>query len=143
MNPEKIVLISERKKASQPASQPASLPHRVLPDTFTSHFWTKRAETRTGHPYLQKFCRKWKQLCFIQLQEMDNTFLGQDFVFTFKHSFINTQVPRGVKEPTFCGNKHIMLIFNYLLLHEGHIFISASTEAMYSPTHTCSNTLTS
>jgi hypothetical protein len=40
---------------------------------------------------------------------MGNTFFGQDFVFTFKHSFVNTHMPGGVKEPTACGNKHLML----------------------------------
>lgn len=60
----------------------------------------RKGSKKRGCHHLRKFRWEWKSHCFIQFQKMDDAFFGQDFIFTFKHSFINTQMPGGVKEPT-------------------------------------------
>lgn len=52
-----------------------------------------------------------KRFHFIQLQEVDHTFFGQNFILAFKHSRVDAHVPRGVKEPAACGNRDPTLTF--------------------------------
>lgn len=63
---------------------------------------------------------------------MGHAFLGQDFVFTFKHPFVNAQVPGRVQEPPTRGEHlGLTLVPRILLLRVDCMVINTHTHTQH------------